>query len=266
MSHTSGPSGKHNPNRRGPDPDPSRVGEADHEIASLRHALDEHLRSLDAPQASRAGNQHTPSSTGHSFNPGDRLISTRAINKSKQSGCVAVAAVAGLVLGAAVSISLLSLERGMTPVATSQNPPPASGRPVASPYPKQVSTTPSPESAVPAASRRAAERTEGPSDGGSSAEAPPESTAAVRWQACLDQDRRDVEPPQPGETWWPVVGPSDSLDDARRHCRADAFINRSGNAQISSFRDRETASAFAEQLSQDSSHPWRFWIGDASVR
>lgn len=154
----------------------------------------------------------------------------------------------------------------MTPVATSQNPPPASGRPVASPYPKQVSTTPSPESAVPAASRRAAERTEGPSDGGSSAEAPPESTAAVRWQACLDQDRRDVEPPQPGETWWPVVGPSDSLDDARRHCRADAFINRSGNAQISSFRDRETASAFAEQLSQDSSHPWRFWIGDASVR
>jgi hypothetical protein len=165
-----------------------------------------------------------------------------------------------------VSISMVGFQRAKTPVVSSQNLPQASGSPVATPQPKQVSNAPSRESAAPAASRQDAERTEGPRDAGSNAEAPSEATAAVRWQACLDQDRRDAEPPQPGETWWPVVGPSDSLDDARRHCRADAFVNRSGNAQISSFRDRDTATAFAEQLTQDSSHPWRFWVGDASVR
>ena len=87
-----------------------------------------------------------------------------------------------------------------------------------------------------------------------------------KWRACVEEDQIDVEPPMPGETWWPVVGPSNSLEDAKRLCRADAFINRSGNAQISSFRDRTVAQKFAQELSTDNSHPWQFWVGEASVR
>ena len=266
MSNTRGPSGERNSNSRGPDPDLWRVGEADHEIASLRDALDEHLRSLEAPPPPPHSRQYTPPSSGYSYHSAGSQISSRGSSESHRSGVVVFAAITGLFLGAVVSIFMVGFQRAKTPVVTSQNSPQASSSPVASPQPKQASPTPSRETAAPAESRGEAERTEGRSDVGSTADAPPASTANVRWQACLDQDRREAEPPQPGETWWPVVGPSNSLDDARRHCRADAFINRSGNAQISSFRDRDTAMAFAEQLTQDSSHPWRFWVGDPSVR
>lgn len=266
MSNTSDPSGQRNTSNRSPDPDAWRVGEADHEIASLRNALDEHLRSLDAPQSPPVFQKSTPPSSEYSYRPEDGQSSIGGNSDSNRSGVVAFASLTGLLLGAVVSISMFGSQCAKTPVVSSKDPSQASGSPVATPQPKQVSNATSRESAAPVASRREAERTEGPRDVGSNAKAPPESTAAVRWQACVDQDRRDAEPPQPGETWWPVVGPSDSLDDARRHCRADAFINRSGNAQISSFRDRDTATAFAEQLTQDSSHPWRFWVGDASVR
>lgn len=266
MCKKSDPSGKRSPNSRGSEPDPWRVGDADHEIASLRNALDEHLRSLEAPQSTPASQKPTPPPSGYSYRPGDGQSSSGRNGDSNRSGVVAFAAVTGLLLGAVVSMSMVGSQRAKTPVVTSQIAPQASGSPVAPPQPKQVSNAPSRESAAPTASTREAERAEDPRDAGSNAEARPESTAAVRWQACLDQDRIAAEPPQPGETWWPVVGPSDSLDDARRHCRADAFINLSGNAQISSFRDRDTATTFAEQLTQDSSHPWRFWVGDASVR
>jgi hypothetical protein len=66
--------------------------------------------------------------------------------------------------------------------------------------------------------------------------------------------------------WWPVVGPAESLAAARRFCRADAYTNRSGNVQVASFRDRDTAEAFAEELSSDMSHPYGFWVGDPSPR
>jgi hypothetical protein len=111
-----------------------------------------------------------------------------------------------------------------------------------------------------------ADRNEPRTDSGSDDRPSPASTVVARWEACIVHEDRDAEPPQPGETWWPVVGSSDSLSDARRYCRADAFINQSGNAQISSFRDRQTAMTFAEQLTQDSSHSWRFRVGEPNVR
>lgn len=266
MRNTSDPSGKRNPNRRGPDPDAWRGSEDDNEIASLRNALDEHLRSLETPLPPPISRKYTPPSSGYSYHPPDSQSLTRVSSDVNRSGIVAFAAVTGLVLGAAIPISLVVLERSKTAVGTSQNPPQAPSSPVAPPQSTQVSTAPSRLPTAPEASRREPEGTEGGLGVGSDAGASPESTAAVRWQACLEQDRSEAESPQPGETWWPVVGPSDSLEDARRHCRADAFINLSGNAQISSFRDRDTATAFAERLTQDSSHPWRFWVGDASVR
>jgi hypothetical protein len=86
------------------------------------------------------------------------------------------------------------------------------------------------------------------------------------WQACREDENIDAAPPQAGETWWPVVGPSESLSDSRAHCRADAFINKSGNVQIASFRDRSIATRFAAELSADNSHPHQFWVGDPSQR
>jgi hypothetical protein len=93
-----------------------------------------------------------------------------------------------------------------------------------------------------------------------------EASSAIVWSACRDDVARDALPPQPGETWWPVVGPVDALDAARRHCRPDAYINKSGNVQVASFRDQQVATSFADQLSGDSSHPWRFWVGDPTMR
>jgi len=94
----------------------------------------------------------------------------------------------------------------------------------------------------------------------------PEPAQTGQWQACVDYSSTDGPPPQAGETWWPVIGTAESLDASRQHCRGDAFINASGNAQIASFRDRETATAFAQQLTSDRSHPYNFWVGDPTVR
>ena len=271
MSNISDSSENHNPNSRGLDSGAWGVGDKDDEIARLRNAVDEHLRSLEGPKSPSLSHKPTPPSSAYSYQQADDQSSTSGKSVSNRSVLVALVAVTGIALGAAVfgsvaSIFIVGSQRANTPGVTSQRPPKPLSRFVASSLNKQISNSPSRESAASATSRGEAERTEGRGNADSNAEASPESTAADRWQACLDQDRREVEPPQPGETWWPVVGPRDSLDDARRHCRADAFINRSGNAQISSFRDRDTATAFAEQLTQDSSHPWRFWVGDASVR
>ncbi|NDG75549.1 MAG: hypothetical protein EBX49_09500 [Synechococcaceae bacterium WB8_1B_136] len=97
-------------------------------------------------------------------------------------------------------------------------------------------------------------------------EAPQAATTAGQWQACVDYAANDGPPPQAGETWWPVVGSAEALQDARLHCRSDAFTNASGNTQVASFRDRATAAAFAQQLTSDQSHPHNFWVGDATVR
>ena len=94
----------------------------------------------------------------------------------------------------------------------------------------------------------------------------PATNTVDQWQACADYAGNDAPPPQAGETWWPVVGPREALADSRQHCRGDAFINSTGNVQIASFRDRDTATAFAEQLTRDNSHPYSFWVGDSTTR
>jgi len=72
--------------------------------------------------------------------------------------------------------------------------------------------------------------------------------------------------PQIAETWWPVVGPAEALQDAKKHCRADAFVSaRTVKVQISSFRDRSVAARFAELLTSDNSHPWSFEVGPPRV-
>ena len=91
-------------------------------------------------------------------------------------------------------------------------------------------------------------------------------TPSPTWQACLDDQSRTAPSPQPGETWWPVVGAVESLQAARQHCRADAFVNRKGVVQIASFRDRATAETFAQQLTSDNSHPFTFNVGEPTTR
>ena len=95
---------------------------------------------------------------------------------------------------------------------------------------------------------------------------PSAPAASGQWQACIDYSSDSGPPPQAGETWWPVVGPGGALQDARQHCRSDAFTNASGNVQIASFRDQATAAAFAQQLSSDNSHPYSFWVGESTLR
>lgn len=95
---------------------------------------------------------------------------------------------------------------------------------------------------------------------------PPAQPITSRWQACEQEAVQDAPPPQPGETWWPVVGPAEALADAQQHCRADAFVSGSSDqVQIASFRDPQVAQQFAAQLSADSSHPWSFAVGAAKV-
>jgi hypothetical protein len=94
----------------------------------------------------------------------------------------------------------------------------------------------------------------------------PRARRSNQWEACLEDEARPAPPPRPGDVWWPVVGPEDSLAAARRFCRPDAFTNRAGNVQVASFRDKETAEFFAEELSSDMSHPFIFWVGDPSPR
>jgi hypothetical protein len=87
-----------------------------------------------------------------------------------------------------------------------------------------------------------------------------------QWQACKEDESRSAPMPQPGDVWWPVVGPRESLAASRQFCRADAFINKTGNVQIASFRDRATAESFARELSGDPSHSYRFRLGEPSYR
>lgn len=270
MTNQAEPSGKANRNKRVPDPGAWTRSEVDKDIAGLRNALDEHLRGLDAPSSPPQAKLISPSPPprlSYQYIDSNSDSSRGRGDYTNRTGIVLFAAVSGLVFGIGIGVTVYmgSLGRFSPPNSDVHR---SQGSTVNPPsYPHSKHARQAPPAALPRAERP---RSEGDRSGYSEPrpEVPPSSasTTPVRWQACLDQDRREAEPPQPGETWWPVVGPSNSLEDARRHCRADAFINRSGNAQISSFRDRETATSFAEQLTQDSSHPWRFWVGEVSVR
>ncbi len=166
--------------------------------------------------------------------------------RSANPGCTgALIAVVSLLAGGLL-VALAVLLSTRTPQPTISAPPVS--QPQTEPRPAQ----PVPPTSQPTAAARETKRI-------------PE--AVRRWQACLDYlSSMDGQPAQPGETWWPVVGRSVALNASRSHCREDAFRNAAGNTQIASFRDRETAAAFAEQLSQDSSHPYRFWVGDPTTR
>lgn len=86
------------------------------------------------------------------------------------------------------------------------------------------------------------------------------------WDPCKADEYQSIDQAQSGQTWWPVVGPRSSLESVLSRCRADAFINKSGNVQVASFRDRNTARSFAERLNRDSTHAFQFWVGDPTVR
>lgn len=86
------------------------------------------------------------------------------------------------------------------------------------------------------------------------------------WQACEQDADVKQSSPQPGEKWWPVIGPKEALEDAKVHCRPDAYVSsRTGNLQIASFRDQSQATQFAEQLSSDRNHPWTFKVGEPRI-
>jgi hypothetical protein len=86
------------------------------------------------------------------------------------------------------------------------------------------------------------------------------------WQACEQDSMIEKASPQTGETWWPVVGPPEALQEAKLYCRSDAFVSaRTGKVQISSFRDRSVAVRFSELLTSDNSHPWTFEVGPPRV-
>lgn len=86
----------------------------------------------------------------------------------------------------------------------------------------------------------------------------------VPWEGC-EQATGEGPPPQPGDIWWPVVGPPSSLEAVRRQCRGDAFENKDGNVQVASFRDRSAAESFAGRLSADSRHPYTFYVGEPTT-
>lgn len=89
----------------------------------------------------------------------------------------------------------------------------------------------------------------------------PATPSQLRWSGC---DEAPDTSSRSG-TWWPVVGVSESLDAVRRHCRPDAFLNRDGNVQVASYRDRDAALNFASQLTADSRHPYRFYVGEPTT-
>jgi hypothetical protein len=90
------------------------------------------------------------------------------------------------------------------------------------------------------------------------------SAEDIRWQGC-DSPDPTAGTARAQNTWWPVVGPPESLEAVQRHCRRDAFRNNDGNTQIASFPDRSVAEAFAREISGDGRHPYFFYIGDPTT-
>jgi hypothetical protein len=200
----------------------NRGKEIDDEIMGLRNALNQHLRDLDTPGAASSGQEGRltlPVQSRYILHDNGLPSEARASNRFS----VIIAAVLGGILSSlVVAIYLRSSGTTFSPQQSASSPqiPPAT---------LNKST--------------GSDRTRNP---GSEKEFSASPAQADRWQACIEHVVQYAEPPRPGETWWPIVGPSDSLDDARKFCRDDAFINRSGNAQIASFRDYNTAVRFAD--------------------
>jgi hypothetical protein len=235
------------------------------EIERLRRVAEQEISKLNSPQAAQDTTRFSeakPTEPLRSSNNAELLSHENETHNRPL--VVGGAAIFGLAIGLSSAIHIFMYRSDMNSSAESksevaQNPPPR----------RPALWTPDPPR--PKAASQTAPQMPSPTEN-TAPESPPPSGQTVEtrsnalWQACIDENDQTGAPPQSGETWWPVVGPGDSLSDARRHCRPDAFINRNGNAQISSFRDQATASAFAERLSKDSSHPWRFWVGDPSMR
>ncbi len=180
-----------------------------------------------------------PSTTGNTIPAPTPTVVT--IQQPRQQGpAAALIALLALICGALVmtlaGVLVTSRNNTGTALAPAPSNPPSTPAPVPTPPPREPAQT------------------------------TPEPARSDQWQACMDYSSNNGPPPQAGESWWPVVGPTEALDASRQHCRGDAFRNASGNAQIASFRDRATATAFAQQLTSDSSHPYSFWVGDPTVR
>lgn len=264
MSHFSNPN---NPDVNQPDvgSDPSEpeANENKADISSLRSELDHHLNQLST--ISPDSFLKKPSEQPPSFVAKPIHIEP---SRSEKKGpgtwffIVVASVLGGIIVDAAISQN--PSQRVSSPVGTGllESDPQEPSAP--KPFPKTVSTS---QPSSPASTETQPSSANGSESTQTSSDTPAEeTTSTVKWQACMEDGNHDAASPQPGEVWWPVVGPGESLDDAQRHCRNDAFINKSGNAQIASFRDQQVAASFAEQLSQDGSHPWRFWVGDPTAR
>lgn len=238
----------------------------DDELLRLRQQAEEELLSLNVPNPRPAPDRTVHSPASDEFEPfGKTSVFLKEDISRNRPLILATSSLLGLAIGLFAAInamranrpSLLEAESRQQPVESTKLRPPQQFRP----------DPPRPKTATPTRLEAASSNTAADSDDASSQSSSESATpSSGAWQACLEDNSQTGVPPQPGETWWPVVGPSNALADARRFCRPDAFINRSGNVQISSFRDQDTADSFARELSSDSTHPWRFWVGDPSVR
>lgn len=127
-------------------------------------------------------------------------------------------------------------------------------------------TQASPDPTDPTPSSLAQDRFKIDSSDSPSTQKPQSNPQSSLWEACEQDATVDKASPQPGETWWPVVGPAGALREAKLYCRSDAFVSLStGKVQISSFRDHSVAARFAELLTSDNSHPWSFEVGPPRV-
>lgn len=193
------------------------------------------------PQPASAQSAPLPSQMAPTAAPASTVVTIPARSQAPNAILIALLALVCGALVMALAGVLISSRNGNGTITTS----PSAPTPSQTPAPPTTPTLP--------------ERTEQPPIS-------PEVSPPVQWQACLDYTSETSPPPQSGETWWPVVGPADALEASRQHCRSDAYSNASGNVQVASFRDRNTAAAFAQQLTNDNSHPYNFWVGEPSVR
>mgnify|MGYP001809863375 CR=1 FL=1 len=77
------------------------------------------------------------------------------------------------------------------------------------------------------------------------------SEALASWQASCGSS------PVAGASWWPVLGPPETLSLVRsRHC-GDAFITAEGAVQVASFSSVGEATNFAQKLSALTGYPFR---------
>lgn len=263
---TNQPGSDHGNANRGKPADPSRVrtGDGNADIRQLRNAVDDELKKLNALDHPVRINRITAEPVIKPSRDLESPVSKGDQRDHNRLPLISASVLFGLLIGVSATYNSVIQKNWMNyqdigrvkleaPVGSSasltQSSPPRARNDVDISSTTRVSppsdTSPSEQSSTSTSSS---------------------STSNIQWQACVEEANLSGPPPQPGETWWPVVGPSESLADARRHCRADAFINRSGNAQISSFRDQETALAFADRLSQDSTHRWTFRVGEPSLR